>query len=108
MPYPSFGDRLGALALTMACIRSAMARSDAAIVAIFSSTALSSLAAPALLRAAFSSFARSRVAARSSSVNPLPATGVEGGRLDFFAVFFAAIVSDRLVEKAPWQFYARP
>jgi hypothetical protein len=63
----------GALALMMAWTRSAMLRSDGDISAIFASTALSSLTGPARARrpaVAFSSAARSRIAARSSAVNP--------------------------------------
>src|SRR2546428_357570 len=41
IPYQSFGERAGALALTIAWSRSAMARSGAFMAAIFSSTALS-------------------------------------------------------------------
>jgi hypothetical protein len=67
IPYQSFGARSGALALTMAWIRSARARSDSVISAIFASTSLS---ASAFRAAAFSSLARSFIAPRSSSVNP--------------------------------------
>ena len=50
-----------------------MARSDPCISATFASTSLSSSALPLrpLRRSAFSSLARSLIAARSSSVNPL-------------------------------------
>src|SRR5687768_11503618 len=51
----------------MAWSRSAMARSDPFISAIFASTSLSP---SALLFSAFSSLARSLIAARSSAVNP--------------------------------------
>jgi hypothetical protein len=59
--------------------RSAMTRSGSCISAIFASTSLSPSALPAggLRRAAaFSSWARSFIAARSSSVNPLGALPV--------------------------------
>lgn len=52
IPYQVFGERFGALALMMACIRSAMARSGSGISAIFASTSASSSALP---RAALSS-----------------------------------------------------
>src|SRR5918998_66731 len=67
IPYQVFGERDGAASLMSAWSRSAMARSGSGISAIFSSTALS----PSALRAsAFSSWARSFIAARSSAVNP--------------------------------------
>jgi hypothetical protein len=62
--------------LTMACSRSAMARSWSGISAIFASTSLSpsALVAREPRRAAdFTSWARSLIAARSSSVNRLGA-----------------------------------
>src|SRR6476661_4519989 len=76
IPYQVLGVRLGAAALTMACSRSAMARSWSGISAIFASTSLSPsvLVAREPRRAAdFTSWARSLIAARSSSVNPLDA-----------------------------------
>src|SRR5438128_9193813 len=73
IPYQVLGQRAGALALMMAWSRSAMARSRFGISAIFASTSLSPSALPA---AAFSSWARSFIAARSSSVNPLDALPV--------------------------------
>src|SRR4030095_3916306 len=79
----------------MAWIRSPMARSAAGISAIFASTALSSFAFPP--RAAFSSWARSRIAARSSSVNPLDALALAEALLSgfwgvpFFAGFLLAM-----------------
>src|ERR671935_1953936 len=72
IPYHVFGERAGALALTIAWTRLAKARSVPFISAIFASTSLSpsALAARGPLRAsAFSSWARSFIAARSSSVN---------------------------------------
>src|SRR3712207_3387233 len=77
IPYQVFGESSGALALTIAWSRSAMARSGPCISAIFASTALSPSALFFSPRAsAFCSLARSLIAARSSSVNPL----------DFFAL----------------------
>src|SRR5438105_10520962 len=79
IPYQVLGERDGALGLTMAWSRSAMARSGFGISAIFASTSLSpsALSARGRRRAAdFSSWARSLIAARSSSVNPLDALPV--------------------------------
>src|SRR2546426_5725652 len=79
IPYQVLGERAGALVLMMAWSRSAMARSCFGISAIFASTSLSPSGLPArgLRReAAFSSWARSLIAARSSSVNPLDALPV--------------------------------
>src|SRR6266487_2470926 len=79
IPYQVLGERAGALALMMAWSRSAMARSRSGISAIFASTSLSPSALPARgprRAAAFSSWARSLIAARSSSVNPLDASPV--------------------------------
>jgi hypothetical protein len=72
IPYQVLGERSGALALMMAWSRSAMARSGFGISAIFASTSLSPSALPAR-EPAFSSRARSFIAARSSSVTPWPA-----------------------------------
>src|SRR5437868_3867885 len=101
IPYQSLGERNGAVALMMAWSRSAKARSGPAIAAIFASTSLSSPASPALVpgrASAFNSWARSRIAARSSVVNPLDALPVAVVLLadfgeSFFADFFLAIVS---------------
>src|SRR5713226_417091 len=74
IPYQVLGERAGALALMMAWSRSAMARSGFGIPAIFARTSPSPSAvfAPGPRRAsAFSSWTRSFIAARSSSVNPL-------------------------------------
>src|SRR6266540_2916177 len=74
IPYQSLGDRAGALALMITWSRSPMARSGSGIAAIFASTASSpsALSARGPRRAsAFSSWARSFIAARSSAVNPL-------------------------------------
>src|SRR6266511_1729857 len=93
IPYQVLGERIGALALMIAWSRSPMARSDAGIAAIFASTALSPSALPAR-EPAFSSWARSLIAARSSSVNPLDflltAVALLG---DFFVPFFAGFLS---------------
>src|ERR687897_1704462 len=93
IPYQVFGERRGALALTIAWIRSAMTRSGSGISAIFASTSLSpsAFAARVLRRAsAFTSWARSFIADRSASVNPsdfLPLAVV-----DSCVAFFALIV----------------
>src|SRR5215831_11665679 len=64
--------RVGAVAVTMAWIRSAIARSAACILAIASSTSRSPSALLLFARSsAFSSLARALIAARSSTVNPL-------------------------------------
>src|SRR5881396_3095324 len=97
IPYQVLGERAGALALTMAWSRSAIARSRSGISAIFASTSLSPspLTARAPRReAAFSSWARSLIAARSSSVNPLDALPVvllADCCVAFFAGFLSAI-----------------
>src|SRR6266545_3455222 len=97
IPYQVLGERAGALALMMAWSRSAMARSRAGISAIFASTSLSPSALPARgprRAAAFSSWARSLIAARSSSVNPLDALPVvllADCCLPVFAGFLSAI-----------------
>src|ERR671934_2746454 len=75
IPYQVLGERAGALALTIAWSRSAIARSGSGISAIFASTSLSPSALPAR-GPAFSSRARSFIAARSSSVNRLDAVPV--------------------------------
>src|SRR3989442_5835645 len=72
IPYQVFGERAGALALMIAWSRSALARSGSGIAAIFASTSLSPSALSLFARAAaLSSWLRSFIAARSSSVNPL-------------------------------------
>src|SRR5438105_5911497 len=96
IPYQVLGERAGALALMMAWSRSAMARSRSGISAIFASRSLSPSALPARgprRAAAFSSWARSRIAARSSSVNPLDALPVllEDCCVPIFAGFLSAI-----------------
>src|SRR5437870_30443 len=74
IPYQVLGERAGALALMIAWSRLPMARSGSRISAIFASTALS----PSALSACgprpadvFSSWTRSFIAARSSSMNPV-------------------------------------
>src|SRR6267378_5696830 len=94
IPYQVLGERVGALALMMAWSRSAMARSGFAISAIFASTSLSP---SALSAAAFCSWTRSFIAARSSSVNPLTALPLAVVLLADFCValvpaFLSAIV----------------
>src|SRR5919109_4486563 len=90
MPYQVFGARAGALALTMAWTRLAMARSDGGISAIAASTAFSSFAPRA---SAFSSRAYAFAAARSSAVHPLDVLPVVVVLLaEFCVVFFPLIV----------------
>src|SRR5437867_4346127 len=89
IPYQVLGARAGALALMMAWSRSAMARSGFGISAIFTSTSLSPSAFFARgprRTSAFSSWARSFIAARSSSVNPLTALPVTVALLADFCV----------------------
>src|SRR5437870_4799420 len=79
IPYQVLGERAGALALMMAWSRSAMARSGFGISGIFASTSLSRssfLARGPRCGSASSSRARSFIATRSSSVNPLTALPV--------------------------------
>src|SRR5437867_9381369 len=74
IPYHVLGERAGALALMIAWSRLAMARSGSDISAIFASTTLSPSALSARgprLADVFSSWTRSFIAARSSSVNPV-------------------------------------
>src|SRR6266576_309130 len=97
IPYQVLGERAGALALMIAWSRSAMARSDFGISAIFASTSLSPSALPARgprRAAAFSSWPRSLIAARSSFVNPfdpLPVVLLADCSVPFFAGFPSAI-----------------
>src|SRR6266487_3120096 len=97
IPYQVLGERSGALALMIAWSRSAMARSDFGISAIFASTSLSPSALPGRgprRAAAFSSWARSLIAARSSFVNPfdaLPVVLLADCSVPFFAGFLSAI-----------------
>src|SRR2546422_6241577 len=97
IPYQVFGERAGALALMTAWSRSAMARSGPGISAIFARTSLSPSGLPARgprRAAAFSSWARSLIAARSSSVNPLEDLPVAVVLLaDFCVSFFAGFLS---------------
>src|SRR5215218_10454053 len=85
IPYQVFGQRAGALAVTIAWSRLAMARSDPFIAAIAASTSRSPSARFLLARSsAFSSWARAFIAARSSPVNPLA---------DFFVSFLAGFLA---------------
>ena len=74
-----------------------MARSGSGISAIFASTSASPSALPARgprRAAAFTSWARSFIAARSSSVNPLdalPVVSLADCCVPFFAAFLSAI-----------------
>jgi hypothetical protein len=82
----------------IAWIRSAMTRSDSGISAIFSSTAFSSAAALSAREArrasALTSWARSFIADRSSSVNPADFSSLAVVLVaDIFVAFFALIVS---------------
>src|SRR6185437_4144395 len=93
IPYQSFGERSGALALTIAWSRSAIARSGSAMAAIFASTSPSSLPFPAR-DSALISLARSRIAERSSSVNPFDGFSVEVVVLrDFWLGLFCGFFS---------------
>src|SRR5437667_2168127 len=87
IPYQSFGERAGALALMIAWSRLPKARSGSRIAAIFASTALS----PSVL-SAFSSRARSFIATRSSSVNPLNVLPIAVVRLADFCVSFFGLI----------------
>src|SRR3954466_11862991 len=71
MPYHVLGESSGAIRVTVACTRSASARSSGAICAILSRTACSPSAffAP-FLPSARNSAARSFMAARSSALKP--------------------------------------
>src|SRR5207244_7526011 len=74
IPYQGLAERAGVLALMIAWSRLAIARSGSGISAIFASTAVSPSALSARgprRAAAFSSWMRSLIATRSSSVNPL-------------------------------------
>src|SRR5205823_901451 len=110
IPYQVFGDRAGALALMIAWSRLAMARSGSRIAAIFASTspspaALSFVARGPRRASAFSSCARSFIAARSSSVNPLDVLLIALVPLAGVCVFFFGLIetsSDRLeLETSP-------
>ena len=71
-----------------------MARSGSGISAIFASTALSPSALPA--RSAFSSWRRSFIAARSSSVNPLDFLPIAVVLLADFCVPFFGLIETSL------------
>src|SRR5207249_11311482 len=100
IPYQVLGERAGALALMIAWSRLAMARSGAGISAIFASTALSpsALSARRPRRAsAFNSWARSFIAARSSSVNPLDFVLIAVVLLTDFCVSFFGLIETSLL-----------
>src|SRR5206468_3810859 len=109
IPYQVFGDRAGALALMIAWSRLAMARSGSGIAAIFASTSLSPSASFFFARAprrasAFSSWARSFIAARSSSVNPMDFLSIVAMLLADFCVSFFGLIGTstyRLLEASP-------
>jgi len=84
--------------LMMAWSRAAMARSGSVISAIFASISLSPSALFLFARAsALSSWARSFIAARSSSVNPLDFLSVAVVVLpDFCVSFIAGFLADQL------------
>src|SRR2546425_8932468 len=93
IPYQSLDERAGALALMIAWSRLLIVRSGSGISAIFASTALSpsALSAPGpRLAAAFSSWMRSFIAPRSSSVNPVNFLLVAAVLLADFCVPFCA------------------
>src|SRR5687768_16731520 len=95
MPYQVFGERTGALALMISWSRLAMARSGPGISAIFASKSLSPSVLFLFRRAsAFSSWARSFIAARSSSVNPLDILPLAVLLAAFFAGFVVALLAD--------------
>src|SRR5439155_23940284 len=89
IPYQSFGERPGALALTIAWTRLAMARSEVSISAIFASKALAS---SSLLAADFRSLTSSFIAARSSSVSTLPFLLVAVLLLAVFCLAFVGLL----------------
>src|SRR4029450_10352009 len=97
IPYQVLGERAGALALMMAWSRLAMARSGSCIAAIFASTSPSPSALFLLPRSsAFSSWARSFIAARSSSVNPLDVLLITVALLADFCVSFFGLMETSL------------
>src|SRR5437870_5438407 len=95
IPYQVLSERAGALALMMAWSRSAMERSAFGISAIFASTSLSPSAffgRGPRRASAFSSWTRSFIAARSSSVNPLTALPVTVAFLADFRVSVLGLI----------------
>src|SRR5436190_584616 len=84
---PKYGSFAGALALTIAWIRSAITRSGVGISAILASTSLSALASFARVDSALSSLTRSRIALFSPSVNPLALAVAVRFAGDFVLVF---------------------
>src|SRR5262245_23913759 len=89
IPYQVFGERVGAVAYMIAWSRSAMTRSDFGISATFSSRAASP---SAFACSAFSSRARSFIAARSSAVNPADFFLVAAVRLADFCVLLLGLI----------------
>src|SRR6266508_1179144 len=101
IPYQVLGQRAGAAAVMIAWSRTAMARSGSDISAIFASTALSPASLFLVMRAsAFSSRARSFIAARSWALNPLDFLLVAAPFVDFcarpFSVAFVSAIADLL------------
>src|SRR5207245_1129163 len=112
IPYQGLAERAGVLAWMRAWSRLAIARSGSGISAIFASTAVSpsALSARGPRRAtAFSSWMRSFIAPRSSSVNPLDVLPIAVVLLadfcvPFFAGFLSAIVTDfSVVASVSWK-----
>src|SRR6266705_4961754 len=98
IPYQSLGERAGALALMIAWSRLPMTRSGSCILAIFASSVLS----PSALDA-FSSWTRSFIATRSSSVNPLNFLPIAVVLLaDFCVSFFGLIEASSNQLAARW------
>src|SRR5437667_4107576 len=97
IPYQVFGERAGALALMIVWSRLAIARSGSCIAAIFASTSPSPSALSFFPRgprraSAFTSWARSFIAARSSSVNPLDFLLIAVVLLADFCVSFLGLI----------------
>src|SRR5215213_4715116 len=96
IPYQVFGESSGALAVMMAWSRSAMDRSGSDISAILVSRSRSPAALSLFARAsAFSSLARSFIAARSSAVNPSDVLGVAVVLLAVFCAIACFLLSAR-------------
>src|SRR2546427_5060013 len=95
IPYQSLGERAGALALMIAWSRFPIARSGSGILPIFARTAFSPSAVSARgprRAAALSSWMRSFIATRSSSVNPLNFPPIAVVRLADFCGSFLGLV----------------
>src|SRR5438034_2180999 len=114
IPYQVFGERAGALALMIAWSRLAMARSGSRIAAIFASTSPSPSALSFFPRgrrraSAFSSWARSFIAARSSSVNPFDFLLIAVVLLaDFCVAFFRGLSMAAILAAARLRATVRP